>query len=45
LNGEFDETRFTFLTVEQLAVFPDKQLPEGALHSMEEIYEALCVKR
>ncbi len=44
-NGEFDETRFTFLTAEQLAVFPDKQLPEGALHSMEEIYEALCVKR
>ncbi|MGI6571865.1 MAG: alpha/beta hydrolase family protein [Fermentimonas sp.] len=44
-NGEFDETRFTLLTAEQLAVFPDKQLPEGALHSMEEIYEALCVKR
>ena len=42
-NGEFDETRFTFLTAEQLAVFPDKQLPEGALHSMEDIYKALCV--
>lgn len=44
-NGNFDEKRFTFLTPEQLAVFPDKQLPDGALHTMEEIYEALCVKR
>lgn len=44
-NGDLDETRFTFLDAKQLAVFPDKRLPEGALHSMEEIYEALCVKR
>lgn len=44
-EGEFDETSFTFLPAEQLAVFPNKQLPEGALHSMEDIYEALCLKR
>ncbi|MDR0348807.1 MAG: acetylxylan esterase [Tannerella sp.] len=44
-DGEIDETSFTSLPAEQLAVFPDKQLPEGALHTMEEIYVALCVKR
>jgi hypothetical protein len=44
-EGEFDETNFTVLPAEQLAVFPDKQLPSGALHTMEEIYTELCVKR
>jgi hypothetical protein len=44
-DGDFDEKRFTLLTADQLAVFPDKQLPDGALHTIEEIYEALCVKR
>lgn len=44
-NGNLDETRFTFLEASQLAVFPDKQLPEGALHTMEGIYEVLCVRR
>jgi len=44
-EGEFDEADFTFLPTEQLAVFPDKQLPEGALHTMEDIYVALCVSR
>ena len=43
--GEFDETCFTFLPADQLAVFSNKQLPEGALHTMEDIYVALCVKR
>ena len=44
-DGEFDETRHNPLPAEQLAVFPNKQLPEGALHTMEDIYLALCVKR
>ena len=43
-DGNIDETAYTRLPAEQLAVFPDKQLPEGALHSMEDIYVALCVK-
>jgi dienelactone hydrolase len=43
-DGEIDETGYTRLPAEQLAVFPDKQLPEGALHSLEDIYIALCVK-
>ena len=40
--GEIDETNFTPLPAQQLATFPDKQLPEGALHTMEDIYMALC---
>jgi dienelactone hydrolase len=44
-GGEIDESGYTRLPAEQLAVFPDKQLPEGALHKMEDIYIALCVKR
>jgi len=44
-DGKIDETGYTFLPAEKLAVFPDKKLPEGALRTMEEIYVALCVKR
>ena len=44
-DGEIDETTFIPLPAEKLAVFPDKQLPEGALHTIEDIYMALCVKR
>jgi len=44
-EGEFDETLNTFLSADRLAVFPNKKLPEGALHTMEDIYVALCVKR
>ena len=42
-EGNIDETGYTRLPAEQLAVFPDKQLPEGALHHLEDIYAALCV--
>jgi hypothetical protein len=41
--GEIDESNYPLLPAEQLAVFPDKKLPEGALHTMEDIYKALCV--
>ncbi len=44
-EGEIDESGYTRLPAEQLAVFPDMQLPEGALHKVEDIYIALCVKR
>ena len=44
-NGAIDETGYTRLPAEQLAVFTEKKLPEGALHTMEDIYTALCVKR
>ena len=44
-DGEIDETTFIPIPADQLAVFPDKHLPEGALHTMEDIYVALCVKR
>ncbi len=44
-DGAIDESGYTQLMAEQLAVFPGKQLPEGALHSMEDIYAALCVRR
>jgi dienelactone hydrolase len=40
--GAIDESIFPLLPAEQLAVFPDKKLPEGALHTMEDIYIALC---
>ncbi|MDR1673188.1 MAG: acetylxylan esterase [Bacteroidales bacterium] len=41
-NGAIDESGCTLLTAEQLAVFPSKQLPEGALHTLEDIYKAVC---
>jgi len=44
-DGEIDETAFIPASADQLTIFPDKQLPEGALHTMEDIYVALCVKR
>ena len=43
-RGEIDESGYTLLSADQLVVFPDKKLPEGALHTMEDIYVALCVK-
>ncbi len=39
-NGVVDESGCTVLTSEHIAVFPDKKLPEGALHNMEDIYMA-----
>jgi dienelactone hydrolase len=42
-NGEIDESKYEPLSADRLAVFPDKKLPEGAIHSPEEIYVALCV--
>lgn len=45
VDASIDESTSTVLPAEKLAVFPDKKLPEGALHSMEEIYAALCAGR
>jgi dienelactone hydrolase len=42
-DGAIDESGYTRLPAEQLAVFPDKQLPEGAFNNMEDIYVAFCV--
>ncbi|MDR1675494.1 MAG: acetylxylan esterase [Tannerella sp.] len=39
-DGAVDETGITLLPAGELAVFPGKQLPEGALHRMEDIYSA-----
>ncbi len=39
-NVTVDESGCTILTSRELAVFPDKQLPAGALHSLEDIYNA-----
>jgi hypothetical protein len=41
-EGIIAEEGCTLMESSQLAVFPDGQLPEGALHSLEEIYAALC---
>jgi dienelactone hydrolase len=41
-DGAIDESGCTLLTAEQLAVFPSKQFPEGALRTMEDIYRAVC---
>jgi dienelactone hydrolase len=41
-DGTVDETGYTLLPAGELAVFPDKQLPEGALHRMEDIYRAFA---
>ena len=40
-DGMIDESGYTLLPAEKLAVFPDKKLPEGALQTMEDIYVAL----
>jgi dienelactone hydrolase len=40
-DGMIDESGYTLFTAEKLAVFPDKQLPEGALHTLEDIYSAM----
>jgi dienelactone hydrolase len=37
-DGTVDETGASLLPADELAVFHDKQLPEGALHRMEDIY-------
>ena len=41
-NEAIDESGYTVLTAAQLAVFPDKHLPESALHNMEDIYKAFA---
>jgi dienelactone hydrolase len=43
-DGSIAEAGHPLLPAEDLAVFPDKQLPEGALHRMEDIYEAFAGK-
>jgi dienelactone hydrolase len=42
-EGAIDESGYNRFPAEKLAVFPDKQLPEGALQTLEDIYIALCV--
>lgn len=44
-NGQIDESGCTILDSSQLAVFPNKQLPSGALHSLEDIYKAFLSLR
>jgi hypothetical protein len=41
-DGTIDEAGYPLLPAGELAVFPGKQLPEGTLHSMEDIHKAFC---
>ncbi|MDR3260346.1 MAG: acetylxylan esterase [Tannerella sp.] len=41
-DGTIDEAGYPLLPADELAVFSDKQLPEGTLHSMEDIHKAFC---
>jgi dienelactone hydrolase len=42
-KGEIDESKGHLLPAARLVVFSGGQLPEGALHLLEEIYIAICV--
>jgi hypothetical protein len=41
-DGTIDESKYVLFPAGKLAVFPDRKLPEGAFHTMEDIYAAFC---